>query len=35
VLAGPVFYRHLMGHTPVDRPFLDQLATTFLRAFAA
>lgn len=35
VLTGPVFYRHLMGHMPVDGPFLDQLVTTFLQAFAS
>ena len=34
LLTGPVFYRHLMTHMPVDRPFLDELAATFLRAFA-
>jgi AcrR family transcriptional regulator len=35
VLTGPVFYRHLMSHMPVGRAFLERIAETFLRAFAA
>jgi AcrR family transcriptional regulator len=35
VLTGPVFYRHLMSHMPVDRAFLDRLAEAFLRTFRA
>lgn len=34
LLTGPIFYRHLMSHMPVNGPFLDELVATFLRAFA-
>lgn len=35
VLAAPIFYRHLMSHQPVDRPYLDRLRRNFLDSFAA
>lgn len=35
LLTGPVFYRHLMSHMPVDRAFLDALLEEFLRTFRA
>jgi AcrR family transcriptional regulator len=33
VLTGPVFYRHLVSHMPIDDGYVDQLIEAFLRAY--
>jgi AcrR family transcriptional regulator len=35
VLGGPVFYRHLVSHMPVDDAYLDEVLHAFLRAYGA
>jgi hypothetical protein len=33
VLAGPVFYRHLVSHMPIDDAYLAEVLRAFLRAY--
>jgi AcrR family transcriptional regulator len=33
VLGGPVFYRHLVSHMPIDDAYLDAVLQAFLRAY--
>jgi hypothetical protein len=35
VLTGPVFYRHLVSHMPIDAAYVDRLIEAFLRAYGA
>jgi AcrR family transcriptional regulator len=35
VLTGPVFYRHLVSHMPIDDDYVDALLEIFLEAFGA
>jgi hypothetical protein len=35
VLAGPVFYRHLVSHMPIDDAYLDEVLLAFRRAYGA
>ena len=33
ILTGPLFYRHLVSHMPIDRAYTEQVVNAFLRAF--
>jgi AcrR family transcriptional regulator len=33
VLTGPIFYRHLVSHMPVDDAYAEQVLDAFLRAY--
>ena len=33
-IGGPIFYRHLITHLPIDRPYTEQVVNAFLRAYA-
>ena len=33
ILTGPLFYRHLVSHMPIDRPYTEQVVNAFLRAY--
>lgn len=35
VLTGPVFYRHLVSHMPIDDAYGEQVIAAFLRAYGA
>jgi hypothetical protein len=35
VLTGPVFYRHLVSHMPIDAAYGEQVIEAFLRAYGA
>jgi len=34
MLAGPLFYRHIISHMPIDDHYVEQVVETFLRAEA-
>jgi AcrR family transcriptional regulator len=35
MLTGPIFYRHLVSHMPIDEAYADSVIEAFLRAYGA